>query len=49
MSLHLTENRPLLWTVRILSLAALAVSLTLLAMKFTGRITSLSGCGGEGG
>ncbi len=39
----------MLWAVRILSFAAMVVCLVLFSMKLTGRISSLAGCGGEGG
>lgn len=37
------------WSVRILGSAALVVCLWLLSRKWSGEITSLAGCGGEGG
>ena len=39
----------MLWAVRLLSFAAMVVCLLLFSMKLTGRISSLAGCGGEGG
>jgi uncharacterized membrane protein len=39
----------LLWAVRILSFAAMTVCFVLFGMKLNGSITSLAGCGSEGG
>ena len=49
MSNSLPVKPNLLWAVRVLSFAAMAVCLGLFYMKVSGRITSLAGCGGEGG
>ena len=37
------------WAVLLLSISALTVCLWLLSRKLSGEITSIAGCGGEGG
>ncbi len=49
MSNSLQAKPVFLWAVRILSFAAMVVCLVLFSFKLTGRISSLAGCGGEGG
>ncbi len=49
MPLHLPARPFLLWAVRILSFAAMTVCFVLYALKLNGTITSLAGCGADGG
>jgi len=49
MPLQLSARTPFLWAVRILSFAAMTVCFVLFGMKLNGTITSLAGCGTEGG
>ena len=49
MSLYLPARPLLLWAVRLLSFSALIICFVLFGMKLNGSITSLAGCGGEGG
>lgn len=49
MSLNLPARPLLLWTVRIISFAAMSVCFMLFVMKLNGSISSLRGCGAEGG
>ncbi len=49
MSNSLAVKPVLVWAVRLLSFAAMVVCLVLFGMKVTGAISSVAGCGGEGG
>ncbi|HWB02862.1 MAG TPA: vitamin K epoxide reductase family protein [Verrucomicrobiales bacterium] len=49
MSFSISARPSLLWTVRVISFAALSVCLWLFSRKLTGSIDSVAGCGGAGG